>query len=183
MIKKIIVGVFILPCLVACHSSQHKHSNNRHFEITFRIDQEKNREASLIFEIALDSGYYFVSPSSDGFHQRMIFSIEDTDNLLLNGKLIEFPLPWDEFDKLSDKQGKFVRENTTYKQNVIMGSQNNFEVSGLIWLEMHPDYQPYEIRFVVSNTSGKLVVEETSTTASGYPTFSDKKRVDTPLKK
>ena len=184
MMKKSIIAVLTLLSLTACYSSQYQDSDEgRHFEITFDIDQEKNGEASLTFEFTIDSGYYFVSPHSEGFHQRLIFSIEDTDSLLLNGELIEYPLAREEYDKLSDKQGKFVRENTTYNQNLIIGSQNDFEVSGLIWLEMRPNCQPYEIRFVVSNRSGKLMIEKTSTSTSSYPTFWDKKRFDIPLNK
>lgn len=181
--NKSIVVVLTLLSLTACYPSQYEHTTDegKHFEITFDIDQEKNREASLSFEVAIDSGHYFVSPHSEGFHQRLIFSIEDTDSLLLTSELIEYPLTSEEYDKLSDKKGKFVRENTTYKQHLIINAQNDFEVSGLIWLEMLPNGQPYEIRFVVSNRSGKLMIEETSTLTSGYPTFWDKKRVDIPL--
>jgi hypothetical protein len=168
--------------LSTCDSPQHKHSNEgRHFEITFDIDQEKNGEASLTFEIAVDSGYYFVSPHSEGFHQRLIFSIENSDSLLLNGQLNEYPKTWEEYDKLSDKLGRFVRENTAYNQNLTIGSKNDFEVSGLIWLEISPNGQPYEIRFVITNRSRKLMIEKKSISSSGYPTFWDKKRVDIPL--
>jgi hypothetical protein len=184
MMKKLIIAVLTLLSLAACNSSQHQHlDEDRHFETTFDIVQEKNGEASLTFKVAIDSGYYFVSPHSEGFHQRLRFSIEDTDGLLLNGELIEYPLTLEEYDNLSDKQGKFAWKNTTYIQNLIIGSQNDFEVSGLIWLEMLPNSQPYEVRFVVSNKSGKLTIEKTSTSTSGYPTFYDKKRVDIPLNK
>lgn len=182
MIKKSILAVLVLFNLTTCDSPQYQHSDEgRHFEITFEIDQELSGEASLTFEIVIDSGYYFVSPHSEGFHQRLRFSIEDTDSLLLNGELIEYPLTLEEYDNLSDKHGKFAWKNTTYIQNLIIGSQNDFEVSGLIWLEMLPNGQPYEVRFVVSNKSGKLTIEKTSTSTSDYPTFWDKKRVDIPV--
>lgn len=182
--KKSTLAVLTLLSLTACYSPQYQQSDEeRHFEITFDIDQEENGEASLTFEVTVDSGYYFVSPHSEGFHQRLIFSIENTDHLLLNGELIEYPLTEEEYDKLSDKEGKFVRENTTYNQNLIINAQNDFEVSGLIWLEMRPYNHPYETSFVVSNKSGKLMIEKTSTSTSGYPTFSDKKRLDIPSNK
>lgn len=182
--EKSILAVLTLLSFTACYSPQYQQPDEgRHFEITFDIDQEENGEASLTFEVALDSGYYFVSPHSEGFHQRLIFSIENTGSLLLNGGLIEDPLTGEGYDRLSDKQGRFVRENTTYNQNLIIDSQNDFEVSGLIWLEMRPSAHPYEIKFVVSNKSGKLMIEKTSTSSSGYPTFGDKKRVDIPKTK
>lgn len=182
MMKKSIILILTFFCLAACYSPRYQASDEGiHFGVSFEIDQEKNGEASLTFEITLDSGYYFVSPHSEGFHQRLVFSMEDTDSLLLDGELIEYPLASEEYDKLLDKQGKFVRKNITYNQNLIIGSQNDFVVSGLIWLEMRPNCQPYEIRFVVSNSSGKLMVEKTSTSFSTYPTFWDRKSVDIPL--
>lgn len=145
------------------------------------MDQGKKEEVTLTFEMAIDSGYYFVSPHSEGWHQRLIFSIEDTDSLLLAGELIELPRTWEEYDYLSGKVGNFVRKNTTYSQNLKVDTQNDFEVVGLIWFEMRPNCQPYEIRFVISNKSGKLMIEEKSISTSGYPIFWDKKRVDIPL--
>ncbi len=182
MIKKPLLSVLVLASLTTCYSPEYQHSEEgKHFEITFDLDQGKNEEATLTFKIAPDSGYYFVSPHSEGFHQRLIFSIEDTDSLLLLGALIEYPETREEYDSLSDKQGRFARESTTYRQNLTIDSQNDFEVSGLIWLEMRPNLQPYEIRFIVSNKSGQLMVEDISISTSDYPTFWDKKRVDIPL--
>tara|TARA_R110002050_G_scaffold109799_2_gene221497 strand:- start:18077 stop:18637 length:561 start_codon:yes stop_codon:yes gene_type:complete len=182
MIKKSILAVLVIFSLTTCVSPQYQQTDEgRHFEITLGIDQEKNGEASLTFEIALDSGYYFVSPHSEGFHQRLLFSIEDTDSLLLNSELIENPKTKEEYDKESGKVGNFVRVKTTYLQKLIIGSQNDFEVSGLIWLAISPIHQPYEIRFVISNRSGKLMIEKKRISTSGYPTFWDKKRVDIPV--
>lgn len=181
-IKKSVLAAFVLLGLKSCDSNQYQHlDEDRHFEITFEMDQEKDKEASLSFEIALDSGYYFVSPHSEGWHQRLIFSIENTDSLLLAGELIELPETREEYDNLSEKEGNFVRKNTTYSQNLTVDTQNDFEVAGLIWFEMRPNCQPYEIRFVVSNNSGKLMIEKKSISTSDYPTFWDQKRVDTPL--
>lgn len=180
--KKSILTVLTLLGLITCDSSHPSDSGeDLSFQITFDVDQRKNGEASLSFEIAIDSGHYFVSPHSEGFHQRLIFSIQDTDSLLLDGELIEHPKSLDEYDNLTDKQGKFVRENTTYSQSLIINSPTDFEVTGLIWLGMLPESQPYEVRFIIYNRSGKLVVEKTSTVTSDYPTFWDKKRVDIPL--
>lgn len=132
----------------------------------------------LTFTVELDSGCYFVSPHSSGYHQRLIFSIEDTDSLLLNDVLLESPQTFEEYGDISNKRGGFVRETTTYYQNVIVNSQNDFEVSGLIWFEVRPVCQPYEIEFIISHSSVRLEVDKTTTTISNYPTFWDLKRVD-----
>lgn len=179
MIRSTLLSAIVFFSFIACNSPKYQHSDeSTHFEITFDINQGENAKASLIFEIALDSGYYFGSPHSKGHHQRLIFSIENTDSLLLDGELIEYPKTREEYDYLSDKQGKFVRVKTTYSQNLTIGSQNDFEVLGLVWLAMLPSYQPYEINFTITNKSGQLMVENISISTSDYPTFWDKKRVD-----
>lgn len=149
-----------------------------HFDIKFEIEEMQNEQYSLIFTFELDSGYYFVSPNSNAHHQVLIFSIEDTDSLLMNGVLIESPRTFEEYDVLSNKGGEYVRETTKYYQDLMVNSENDFEVSGLIWFELLPTCQPYEIEFIISHSSGKLEVSKTSTTTSSYPTFWDKKRVD-----
>ena len=182
MTTKYLITILTLLGLVACHSPQPQGvEEDKPFDITFDVEQEENDAASFTFAIALDTGYYIVSPYSTGHHQRLIFSIEDTDNLLLNGELIEAPLAIQEYDQLSDKEGKFVRKNTTYTQHLTIGSHDDFEVAGLIWLELRPDCLPYEVRFTISNKAGKLIVKQTSISLADYPTFWDKKRVDMPL--
>ena len=177
---KYILRTLILLSISSCYTSEYSVSDeSKHFEIDFTIEQNENMEGILTFDIKLDSGYYFVSPHSQGIHQRLIFSIENTDNILLNGNLIEHPTSLEEFDQLSEKKGKFVRENTVYKQKLTIKSGNDFDVSGLIWLEIRPNCQPYEISFIISNKSGKLKVENSKLIASGYPTFWDMKRIDT----
>ncbi|MBD3638602.1 MAG: hypothetical protein HUJ25_14710 [Crocinitomicaceae bacterium] len=183
--KTSLIAILLAVVFVACDSPQDKEetTDKNYFEITFGIDQEKNEEATLTFEIALDSGYYFLSPHTEGLGQRLLFSVLDTDNLLLDGELEEYPKPREEFDELTGKQGKFVRKNTTYNQNLIVNSSDDFEVSGLIWLEILPVYQPYQVSFVISHKSGELEIEEISTSVTGYPTFWDKKRIDIPIDK
>lgn len=177
---KYILTALVLLSISSCYTSEYNVSDDyKHFEINFTIDQNENMEGVLTFDIKLDSGYYFVSPHSEGFHQRLIFSIENTHNILLNGKLTEYPKSLEGLDQLSGKKGNFVRENTVYKQNLTIKSEDDFDVSGLIWLEIRPNCQPYEISFIISNKSGKLKIENTNISLSGYPTFWDMKRVDT----
>ncbi len=181
MIKCLKLIVLVTICFVNCSSPHDQpREEDQHFEVNFDLTQASNKKATLSFEIALDSGYYFVSPHSEGFHQRLLFSIENTDKLLLQGELMEIPETHEEYDDLSEKQGRFVRENTTYRQSMIIGTQNDFVVSGLIWLVVAPTYQPYEISFILSSRSGHLRIEDISTSISGFPTFWDKKRLDTP---
>lgn len=180
---KYIRTALVLLSISSCYTSEYNVSDDyKHFEINFTVDQNENMEGVLTFDIKLDSGYYFVSPHSEGFHQRLIFSIENTDNILLNGKLTEYPKSLEGLDQLSGKKGNFVRENTEYKQDLTIKSEDDFDVSGLIWLEIRPNCQPYEISFIISNKSGKLKIENTNISSSGYPTFWDMKRVDTLLK-
>lgn len=174
---------YLLPliCLIiSCTPPIEDSAANRHFEINFEIHQQNDEMAALTFELVPDPEYYLVSPHSEGFHQRLIFSIENNDQLLLDGDLIEAPKTEREYDKLTDKEGSFVREPTTYKQNLIVNTQNDFEVDGLIWLEILPNGQAYEIHFVLSYRSRKLSIKHVRISTSDYPSFWDKKKLDLP---
>ncbi|MFK8045935.1 MAG: hypothetical protein AB8B72_10605, partial [Crocinitomicaceae bacterium] len=152
------------------------------FNVSFAIEEAETGEMTLVFEITTDSGYYFVSPHSEGLLQRLIFSTANTEYLSLTGELVERPLTWQEVDGRSGKKGRFVRKQTTYYQSINVKTETNFNVAGLIWLEILPSNQPYEVGFLVSKQAGKLTVEKISIQESSYPTFSDKKRLDVPVK-
>ena len=88
---------------------------------------------------------------------------------------MEIPQSQEAYDQVSDKEGNFVRQDTRYRQEFTIHSQDDFEVPGLIWLEIRPDCQPYEIRFVIAQQSQQLRVDHVEISASSYPTFWDKK--------
>lgn len=176
MIKKLTSYLLILLCFAGCHPTEYQASDeNRHFDIAFDIQQNNSGVASLTFDLSPDVDYYFVSPHSKGHHQLLRFSMEDSQLLSFNGALIESPPTQEEYDELSDKQGSFVRQKTRYRQKLTIHSQDDFEVPGLIWFEIRPDCQPYEIRFVVVQQAQQLRVDRIEISTSGYPTFWDKK--------
>ncbi len=181
MIRKAILLLLVLLSVITCDWSESGNELEHYpFEIRFDTQKDEMGQAFLSFTIDLDSGKYYVSPHSGGFHQRLIFSLEETDSLFLLGDLVEYPKTYNDYDSLSDKEGRFVREKTTFLQRMTVSSQNNFKVSGLIWLGMLPGEQPFEINFILSQQSGKLEIENIKRKVSDYPSFWDNKRLDTP---
>ena len=172
----ILVFSITVSCALTVEEEQVKET--KHFDILFDVEEQGSGVYNLNFTVELDSGYYFVSPHSNGHHQRLLFSIENTDSLILDGELSEFPRTFEEYDDLSGKLGRYARETTKYSQNLKINTENDFELSGLIWFEVRPICQPYEIEFTISCQSGKLEVSKKGEILSNYPTFWDLKRVD-----
>lgn len=168
--------LFILGCV--SKPAQLVQSEQSHFEISFKVDNANQENPILSFSIDLDTGFYYVSPYSEGFHQRLLFSLEKSGSLELKGELLESPRSIWEYDEFSKKEGLFVRTSTTYSQELYIHSSNDFKIKGLIWLGLLPINQPYEVNFNLSYASEELQVKDVRTTPSTYPTFYDNKRLD-----
>jgi len=58
---------------------------------------------------------------------------------------------------------RFVRENTVYKQNIKLLSEEDFEVSGLIEFLLEPICKPYSVEFMLTYNAGTMRVEKIKT--------------------
>jgi hypothetical protein len=176
--KNMIYLLCILPAIVSCQSNDTNQDNERHFDISIAIKKLSSNQISLHFTIDLDTGYYYVSPHTNGHHQRLIFSIEKSNALIYSGDLMETPAARESYDEISNKSGKFVRKKTEYQQLLDLPSSDDFSVKGMIWLEIRPVLQPYEIHFNIQQKNGILTIDNLQIILSDYPTFFDNKRLD-----
>lgn len=172
--NKAIVCLFWLLS-VGCNSDKSKKNNQPNineeaslieetFDIILQIDQIDKEHFNLEVNFKLDSGSFIISPfSTDGFYGPTNISIEKYNSHIIEGLLLETPTSIEEFDPIIEKQVKFVRKNTTYKQKLKLIEEDDFQVSGTIWFVIEPICIPYEVVFVISHNSGKIKVNKTST--------------------
>lgn len=133
------------------------------FEINLDIDKSNDTQYSLTVDFKLDKGSYIISPfSKDDFYLPFSIAINES-KFIQPGQLLEAPITVEELDTIINKQVRFVRENTTFTQNIKVLNQDDFEVTGLIEFLIEPQCIPYDVEFVISKNSGKLNVEKTKT--------------------
>jgi len=82
--------------------------------------------------------------------------------------LIEIPSSVQEYDPILEEEVRFVRESTTYKRNLTIVQQDDFEVSGLVWFVLEPSCVPFQVEFIISKQAGEMSVIKTNT-GTAYP--------------
>lgn len=131
------------------------------YDIGFQIDKLDNNQYILVVSIQLDKGSYLVSPfSNDSYSGRFDISIKDVGNLIMNDTLLEIPRSAEEIDPWGKGLVNLVKENTIYKQKFTILAKDDFEVSGFIRFVIEPLCTMEEVKFIISNNSGKLKVEK-----------------------
>ncbi|PKV53117.1 hypothetical protein ATE84_5252 [Aquimarina sp. MAR_2010_214] len=131
------------------------------YALALKIDTTDKNEHSLIVSIDLYDKAFFVSPHSNGnFLGRFALSLDETKSLVMKDSIIEFPKSLESYDPFSDRWVNFVKRNTTYTQKLTIDSQKDFEVFGLIKFVIEPRCTMEKVKFVISQRSGVLSIEE-----------------------
>ena len=134
------------------------------FNIELQIDKVDGELYSFSTSLELDSGAYVVSPfSEDEFYGPFQISILDSRHLIIDERLLEIPKSVEENDPYINVPVRFVRENTIYKQNIKLLTEEDFEVSGLIEFVLEPSCKPYSVEFILSYHSDTMTIEKTKT--------------------
>jgi hypothetical protein len=137
------------------------------FDIKFQVDKVDEEQYSFSTSLELDSGAYVVSPfSEDEFYGPFQISILDSRHLFVDESLLEIPKSVEENDPYINVPVRFVRENTVYKQNIKLLTEEDFEVSGLIEFILEPSCKPYSVEFILSYHSDTMTIEKTKTTVN-----------------
>jgi len=166
-------------CLTySCASAESEANEQEPFTVDFTTEHLDSNHFLIEFTIRLDSSNYYVSPHSSGHHQRLQFSLFPSRNFKLIEPLKENPIAQYSFDQISEKSGHFVYETTHFSQELSIMSDSSFSTPGLIWIEMRPTCQPYEITFQLNYVDEQLYITDVQIKTSNYPNFEDNKRLD-----
>jgi hypothetical protein len=142
-------------------------SMDQGFDIALQMEKIEDDQYYLSASLELDSGSYVISPfSKDTTYGHFGISIPENNKLIPDGGVVEIPRSVEEYDPILEMPINFVRKNTTYKQKLNLTADDDFEVSGMVFLLIEPQCVPYEVKFSISHFAGKMTVEQVRTTTT-----------------
>lgn len=139
------------------------------FEIELKLEQIDAKQYYVIADLALKGDDYIISPYSDD-DTYLPFSMTLTKTAFLKpiNNLLEDPASVAEYDPILEQMVRLVRGKTIYKQKVLLNTNDDFDVSGMIELLIEPQCIPYHIDFTIHHQSGNLSIKKTKT---GIPSY------------
>lgn len=132
------------------------------YAVKFSAIAKGDTQHDLVIDMHLKDGGHFVSPNATGnFSGKFTMVIDDTEAFQIDGKLIETPLTVEEIDLHPFVNGpvNWVRENTTYTQQIKLLTENSFEVHGYIQFTIEPACTLEKIPFIIKHQDGVLKFE------------------------
>lgn len=132
------------------------------YELEFKLDNIEGGIYNLILDMELKNDSYFVSPNAKtDFSGKFKVIIDDQNKIKQIGKLIETPLSVEEFDPHPFVNGNinWVRENTTYKQQLQRKSNEAFEISETLQFTIEPSCTLEKIPFFIKYSDGNMRIE------------------------
>lgn len=135
------------------------------FDIALQIDKIDDDVYVLAITMEIDSGSWVVSPLAYNYpYGKMDISITDKGHLVKEDSLLEIPESKEVFDPVFEESYKLIEEKTIFTQKLKVLTQDDFEVSGLIWFVLEPICDPYEVAFIISYKSGEMEIDKSNTT-------------------
>ena len=132
------------------------------YDLKIEIEKMENNDYILETSMVLDNGSAFVSPNSKGdFKGKFSIAIKKNDKLILDDNLIETPLSVEEYNSHPFVGGyaNWVKVSTTYRQQLHLISQEDFEVSGFVRFVIEPRCTREQIGFTILHHSGEMKVQ------------------------
>ncbi len=136
--------------------------NRELYAVAFRAEQQDALIHNLIIDMRLKNDGHFVSPNATrDFKGKFTMIIDDSDAIAVEGKLIENPLTREELDLHPFVNGpvNWVRENTTYTQQITLLTENSFEVKGYIQFVIEPACTMEKVPFIIKYSNNTLKFE------------------------
>jgi len=161
--------------ITSCSEQKESNETNKHanyfdpiineepYNLQLKLD--KLEDGVLVMNIVLELGEdcFTISPHSEGdYTGKFHFAFEDNQMLKMSDSLIESPPSVEGIDPWEGGPVRYVKENTTYTQKLIITEEEDFEVSGIIQFTIEPRCTFEEIPFLISRKSGELRIEKIS---------------------
>ena len=137
--------------------------NHEDYTIHFSLEKGADEQHILIVSMELHNDSYYVSPNSKrDFKGKFRGDFGTSESIEFYGDFVETPLSAEEFDPHPFVRGtiNWVREDTTYKQRLLLKTQENFQVYGRIIFTIEPRCTLEQIPFSIVYDDGELVFVE-----------------------
>ena len=133
--------------------------NKDPYIITFNIEKLKDGNYNLVVNMMLFDEAYFLAPSSDiMFRGRFDISLNETESILLDSNYFEFPFSTLESDPFGNGPIMVQRANSTYKKKIIINTNKDFEITGLVIFTIEPKCTLEKIAYTISSKAGRIEV-------------------------
>jgi len=132
------------------------------YALKLNLQKIDNKVYDLEIQMELNNGAHFVSPNAKrNFSGKFTISLDENSNFNLQGDLIEAPLSKEEYDSHPFVNGlvNWVKVNTTYKQQLKVTTQGDFQVMGFIQFTIEPRCTLEKIPIIIKSEKGILKFE------------------------
>ncbi|NOX47160.1 MAG: hypothetical protein GXO89_09310 [Chlorobi bacterium] len=131
------------------------------YTLHFKIENTNKQEPALVIVVELYNGSHYISPLAKGdFTGKFNLDLGSFTHLGFEGEIKENPRSTEEFSSDPFVKGtvNWVRVNSTYKQDLQVKSQEDFEVFGSLRFTIEPRCTLEVIRFTISFKDGELKI-------------------------
>lgn len=133
------------------------------YTLHFSLEKVNDQKHMLVVAMDLHNDSFFVSPNSKrDFKGKFRGDFGTTESIEFYGDFVETPLSVEEFDPHPFVRGtvNWVKEDTTYKQLLLLKTQDNFQVYGRIIFTIEPRCTLEQVPFSIVYEDGELVFVE-----------------------
>lgn len=137
--------------------------NHEDYTLHFSLEKVNDQKHMLVVAMDLHNDSFFVSPNSKrDFKGKFRGDFGTTESIEFYGDFVETPLSVEEFDPHPFVRGtvNWVKEDTTYKQLLLLKTQDNFQVYGRIIFTIEPRCTLEQVPFSIVYEDGELVFVE-----------------------
>lgn len=126
------------------------------YQINLQIEHLNKNRYNLVVNMLLNDGAYYVSPyAKKDYKGKFTIIIANNDKLKVDSFLIESPISVAKYDS---SPFDWVKENTTYKQELFVQSKDDFNIDGLIQFTIEPRCTLEKIPFIISQKDGEIKI-------------------------
>lgn len=134
------------------------------YQVTFEIDSSRSPEPRMIISIDIFDKDFLESPHANGYYtDSSTLLLDENSKLVLKDSLETLQKSIESTDPWGHGRVNLVRRNSTFAQKLILKSPNDFEVSGTFSFVLAPEIDLQEVKFMIKNRSGNLVIEKLNT--------------------
>ena len=135
---------------------------NHPYDADFKVEQSDDGQYSLVTEMKLHGGSFFVSPTTDeGFKGKFRVEIAPNDDLLLGTGLTETPPTKTVIDPHRFVNGpvNWVTEDTRYEFPLELNTEDDFMIGGKLIFVIEPKCTLEHVPIMFKYKNGVLTVE------------------------
>ncbi len=132
---------------------------DKDYTLRFDIEKTKDQQPILVIAFELHNGAHYISPNAQrDFTGKFYMDLGSYTHLDFEGDIIETPRSIEEFDPHPFAGGlvNWVRVNTTYKQPLLVKSQDDYKVFGRLRFTIEPRCTLEEIPFAIFYQNGVM---------------------------